>query len=80
MLPETDADGAANLAEKLRAGVADLLVRAPDGSRVDFTASFGVAGGRRGAETADSPILLARADLALYQSKRDGRNRVTLRG
>jgi len=80
VLPETDADGAANLAEKLRAGVADLLVRAPDGSRVDFTASFGVAGGRRGAETADSPILLARADLALYQSKRDGRNRVTLRG
>ena len=45
-----------------------------------FTASFGVAGGRRGTETADSPILLARADLALYQSKRDGRNRVTLRG
>ena len=80
VLPETDADGAANLAEKLRAGVADLLVRAPDGSRVDFTASFGVAGGRRAAETADSPILLARADLALYQSKRDGRNRVTLRG
>jgi len=80
VLPETDAEGAANLAEKLRAGVADLLVRAPDGSRVDFKASFGVAGGRRGVETADSPILLARADLALYQSKRDGRNRVTLRG
>lgn len=80
VLPETDADGAANLAEKLRAGMADLLVRAPDGSRVAFTASFGVAGGRRGTETADSPILLARADLALYQSKRDGRNRVTLRG
>ena len=80
VLPETDAEGAANLAEKLRAGVSDLLVRAPDGSRVDFKASFGVAGGRRGVETADSPILLARADLALYQSKRDGRNRVTLRG
>lgn len=80
VLPETDADGAANLAEKLRAGMADLLVRAPDGSRVAFTASFGVAGGRRGAETADAPILLARADLAVYQSKREGRNRVTLRG
>jgi len=80
VLPETDAEGAANLAEKLRAGVAGLLVRAPDGSRVEFTASFGVAGGRRGAETADSPILLARADLAVYQSKREGRNRVTLRG
>jgi two-component system cell cycle response regulator len=80
VLPETDADGAANLAEKLRAGISGLLVRAPDGSRVEFTASFGVAGGRRGAETADPPILLARADLALYQSKQDGRNKVTLRG
>ncbi len=80
VLPETDADGAANLAEKLRAGVAGLLVRAPDGSRVAFTASFGVAGGRRGTDTADPPILLARADLALYQSKQDGRNKVTLRG
>ena len=80
VLPETDADGAAKLAEKLRAGMSGLLVRAPDGSRVTFTASFGVAGGRRGTEAPDPPILIARADLALYQSKQDGRNRVSMRG
>lgn len=79
VLPETDADGAVKLAEKLRLGVSDLLVRAVDGTPVPFTASFGVTGGRRGADTPEHPVLLARADLALYQSKLGGRNRVTLR-
>lgn len=80
VLPETDAEGALNLAEKLRAGVDQLLVRAPHGERVQFTASFGVAGGRFGTEAPDAPILIARADIALYQSKQEGRNTVTLRG
>lgn len=80
VLPETDAEGAANLAEKLRAGVDQLLVRTPQGGRVNFTASFGVAGGRLGTESPDSPILIARADIALFQSKQDGRNKVTTRG
>lgn len=69
VLPETDAAGAERVAERIRGVVADHLFR----DRYNITVSAGVAEYRHG-ETI--PQLLKRADEALYQAKRDGRNRV----
>jgi diguanylate cyclase (GGDEF)-like protein len=74
ILPETYSEGAAQLAEKLRASV-----QAKDfeymGEHLNITMTFGVASFLRG-ETLESCI--ARADTALYQGKERGRNRVML--
>ena len=73
--PETDAAGAAELAEKLRAAVAGLTVTGlPD----HITASFGVAAMPEHAVNGDA--LLRRADRALYLAKRNGRDRVEVAG
>ncbi len=80
VLPGTDAGGAAFLAERLRAGVEGLQI-AHAGSRAGahVTISLGVA--TTVPERGASPdALVAAADQALYQAKRDGRNRVRLSG
>ena len=69
ILPQTEIDGAAAFAERLRVAVE----RHPWPVRA-VTASFGVADLRLGESGAE---LIARADAALYQSKAAGRNRVT---
>ena len=74
LLPETNSDGAALLAEKLRASVQERDFDYK-GRRLNITMTFGVASFLRG-ETLDSCI--ARADTALYQGKERGRNRVML--
>ena len=61
------------LAERVRKAVQDIRCGADDGSVIEITASFGVAQ-FSGDETVEQ--LLARADLALYEAKRGGRNRV----
>ena len=71
LLPDTDRAGAEAAAERIRRAVAHARWQ-----HVPVTASFGCAtwtpaGGQPPAE------LLTDADRALYQSKRDGRNRVT---
>lgn len=74
VLPETDAAGAAAVAERFRCGVASasLLV---DGRRIAVTASLGVA--TYPAPGVDSiERLLKAADQALYHAKGSGRNRV----
>jgi diguanylate cyclase (GGDEF)-like protein len=75
VLPETDLNGAAVLAERIRTKVADLKVKAPDGSTLTVTASLGVASLPDSAH--DGETLLAAADLALYEAKRGGKNRVS---
>ena len=72
LLPETDAKGAAQVAEKLR-----VLVEAQENSYgASLSMSFGVAE-YRPEEEADS--WLRRVDAALYQAKRQGRNRVEIK-
>jgi diguanylate cyclase (GGDEF)-like protein len=67
VLPETDLDGARRLAERLRLAIENSAV-----GEMRTTASFGVAA-MLPDDTADT--LLDAADGALYQAKRNGRNR-----
>ena len=73
VLPGTDLVGGAQLAERIRLGLADQIVLAVDGTPIPVTASFGVAA-TPPARTA--PELFAAADAAMYQAKRAGKNRV----
>jgi diguanylate cyclase (GGDEF)-like protein len=73
ILPATDAEGGARLAERVRKAFEQRLILAPDGTRIPVTASFGVASYPRHA-TEDE--IVAGADAALYEAKRAGRNRV----
>jgi diguanylate cyclase len=73
VLPGTAQADAAICAERLRVGVAALQGLTPGDSRV--TVSIGVAEAQPGEVLAD---LLARVDAAMYQAKREGRDRVVL--
>ena len=75
VLPQTDTDGAAQLAERIREAVDRLRVPLldRDGS-LRVQASFGVAAFPESAMDRES--LIAAADAALYRAKRGGRNRV----
>ena len=73
VLPGTDAEGGVHLAERVREQLRVRTILALDGTAIDVTASFGVASsaGRTSPEE-----LLARADAALYEAKRAGKDRV----
>lgn len=72
--PNTDAAGAAVVAEQLRARF-EAMEHQDGDQRIQCSASFGVT-----ASDGEAPIgtdrLLRRADRALYQAKKSGRNRV----
>jgi two-component system cell cycle response regulator len=76
VLPETQLHEGEQVAEKLRQELAAAPFNAA-GADVTVTASFGVATLTLASQDSSDP-LLKRADRALYQSKRDGRNRVTV--
>jgi diguanylate cyclase (GGDEF)-like protein len=73
ILPGTDLEGGAELAERVRVALAGRIVLAADGTPTPVTASFGVAA-TPPAKTASE--LFASADAAMYEAKRTGRNRV----
>lgn len=76
ILPGTTKTEAWVVAEKIRAGLAELTVTAPDGSPLKVRASLGVASFGAGHETPTH--LLEAADAALYRAKHSGRDRVEL--
>ena len=71
VVPETDLDGALDLAERLRKALESEEIELQNGTRLSVTASFGAAvkGDLPGGEK-----LVAAADKALYESKRAGKN------
>jgi two-component system cell cycle response regulator len=74
VLPNTAAQGAAELAERLRQVVAGEPCPLPDGGAVPVTISLGCA-----ASVIDDAATLARsADAAMYEAKESGRNRVVV--
>jgi diguanylate cyclase (GGDEF)-like protein len=79
VLPQTDLEGAYNLAERIRAGIAGLVLPLPDGKgTLKVTASLGVASLPHSAS--EPRQLLAKADAALYEAKRSGKNKVIRAG
>jgi diguanylate cyclase (GGDEF)-like protein len=75
LLPGSDAEGGAHLADRVRTAIQERSFLGRDGSVVTVTASFGVAHHQLGG---DERELFGAADRALYRAKRAGKNRVEL--
>ncbi len=76
LLPSTDAAEAMEFSERLH-GAIDKAVLKHDHALIHYTVSIGLATSGSNADD-DIDELLARADLALYQAKRNGRNQTAL--
>ncbi len=83
-LPNTGAAGAAVIAERLRRQVESISLPLAGGDTVSFTVSIGAAtiGAANHLQAQYSTVaeMLQLADKALYTSKQNGRNQVTLAG
>ena len=78
ILPETEARGAAHLADKMREAV-EALALPHAGSEVQVrvvTISAGIASTEQNSDGSGQSDLLQWTDAALYEAKRQGRNRV----
>ena len=78
LLQETEASRASSIAERMRAAVAANQFR-PAGRNampVTLTVSIGVASFAPGTDSPDIDVLVHNADEALYEAKRQGRDRV----
>ena len=76
LLPDTEETGAWQVAERIRVAVLESTLKLSNQESIQFTVSIGVAT-LQGADRGISD-LLQRADQALYDSKRNGRNHITL--
>ena len=73
IVPETDLEGAIDLAGRLRKALEGEEIELQNGTRLSVTASFGAA--VKG-ELPSGEKLVAAADKALYEAKHSGKNRV----
>ncbi|MER8647033.1 PleD family two-component system response regulator [Mesorhizobium sp. M0586] len=75
VMPDTDGAVAEKVAERIRAEIAQLpFAIGPEGKAIEVTVSVGVSSVLKGADTVAA--LMKRADVALYEAKSGGRNRV----
>ncbi|WP_457153577.1 PleD family two-component system response regulator [Mesorhizobium sp. P5_C1] len=75
VMPDTDGTVAERVAERIRAEIAQApFAIGPDGKTTEVTVSVGVSSVLKGVDTVAA--LMKRADLALYEAKSGGRNRV----
>jgi len=77
ILPDTDIDSAMVLAEKIRARIESLGIEHKNSQEMCITISLGVAVTVPSLKSTPASLILL-ADLALYQAKLEGRNRVRL--
>ncbi len=77
ILPGTEAEGAKNIAERLRHAVMNATF-SPDGKSLKVTISIGIATAPLDAK--DKEELLERTDKALYHAKHNGRNQTVIWG
>ncbi len=75
LLPETDVEGAAIIAERLRRQMAEMIVTSGD-QNITTTVSIGLSQYRDGEIAIDGP--LGRADSAVYEAKKNGRDRISI--
>lgn len=75
LLPETPLNVAADVADRLRKSIEDLHLETHRGE-LRVTVSVGVA--VADSQVRDLPSLINKADMALYEAKRAGRNRVVV--
>ena len=76
VMPDTPAEQAARVAERLRSIIEDRPFVLRSGQELHLTASLGIASNAMLVDTPEQ--LLKEADQALYAAKRNGRNRVVL--
>lgn len=74
VMPDTSAQMAAEVAERVRESVEEIAFSASD-IKLDVTTSVGVATLNRNSDE-DMKMLLKKADTALYEAKNGGRNKV----
>ncbi|MFU0504541.1 PleD family two-component system response regulator [Pseudaminobacter sp. NGMCC 1.201702] len=75
VMPDTDGPVAEKVAERIRAEIAQTpFPIGKDGKTLEVTISIGVSSLRRGSDSVED--LMKRADVALYEAKIGGRNRV----
>lgn len=84
LMPNTDIASALLLAERIRTAVSAAPIDLPNGDTVTITASIGIAEVQPAPENDDlkttGDSLIARADVALYSAKSQGRDRVVVEG
>ena len=82
LLPHQTAMEAAAFAERIRAGLRTASVQRSDGRPAPFglSVSVGIADHTRESPRESTEVLLKAADAALYEAKREGRDRVVVYG
>jgi len=75
VMPDTEGHIAEKVAERIRAEIAhEPFAIGKDGQTIEITISIGVSALKRGADSVAE--MMKRADVALYEAKKTGRNRV----
>jgi len=75
LLPNTDLEGAIVVAEKIREDIGNITVNLGEDSCLQFTVSIGVSMVKM-KEERNLEVVLKRADDAMYEAKKSGKNRV----
>jgi len=76
ILPETILEGAKNLADRVFSSVKEAEVQVNGTKTIKLSLSLGVTCFNAAKEDEDRDVLIRRADIALYTSKKDGGNKV----
>jgi diguanylate cyclase (GGDEF)-like protein len=77
LLPNTNIDGAAKIAEKIRVNIENQTIKLDENSTIKTTVSIGVSQCSN-SNSLNIENLIKRTDVALYEAKRSGKNKVVI--